>query len=312
LLSRISPHGRAVLQALIVTFLWSTSWVLIKFGLRDEIPALTFAGLRYFLAFLCLLPLFLRRREQHAQLRQLGTIGWLRLLLLGLLFYTVTQGAQFAGLALLPAITVNLLLSLTTLIVTFMGMAMLNERPTGLQWVGLCCYLAGVVLYFFPVTLAAEQASGVAIVLAGVVANAVSTLLGRAINREGTLAPLTVTVVSMGLGAIALLGAGIALQGLPPISAGGWLMILWLAVVNTAFAFTLWNRSLRELSAMESSIINNLMMIQIPVLAWLFLGEGISLKAGIAYTLAGAGIMVVQLRRLPVRLFRSAFRQTTG
>ena len=33
-----SLHTWAVLQALFVTFLWSTSWVFIKFGLAD-IPA---------------------------------------------------------------------------------------------------------------------------------------------------------------------------------------------------------------------------------------------------------------------------------
>ena len=54
----ISPQTRARFQALFVTFLWSTSWVLIKIGLQD-IPALTFAGLRYGLAFLCLLPFLL-------------------------------------------------------------------------------------------------------------------------------------------------------------------------------------------------------------------------------------------------------------
>ena len=52
--NRFSPHTRAVLQALLVTFLWSTSWVLIKIGLAD-IPALTFAGLRYVLALLVLI-----------------------------------------------------------------------------------------------------------------------------------------------------------------------------------------------------------------------------------------------------------------
>ncbi len=46
-------HLVSVFQALFVTFLWSTSWILIKSGL-DEIPALTFAGLRYTLAFLVL------------------------------------------------------------------------------------------------------------------------------------------------------------------------------------------------------------------------------------------------------------------
>ena len=46
-------HHLPALQALFVTFLWSTSWVLIKFGLQD-IPAISFAGLRYALAFLLL------------------------------------------------------------------------------------------------------------------------------------------------------------------------------------------------------------------------------------------------------------------
>ena len=46
-------HHLPALQALFVTFLWSTSWVLIKFGLQ-EIPAIGFAGLRYALAFLLL------------------------------------------------------------------------------------------------------------------------------------------------------------------------------------------------------------------------------------------------------------------
>lgn len=44
-------HLTAVLQALFVTFLWSTSIILVKIGLEDS-PALTFAGMRYFPAFL--------------------------------------------------------------------------------------------------------------------------------------------------------------------------------------------------------------------------------------------------------------------
>ncbi|MCB9443696.1 MAG: DMT family transporter [Ardenticatenaceae bacterium] len=59
---RISPHAQAVWQALLVTFLWSTSWVLIKLGLQD-IPPVTFAGLRYFLAFLALIPFYRRRQN---------------------------------------------------------------------------------------------------------------------------------------------------------------------------------------------------------------------------------------------------------
>ena len=48
----VRSHRYPRLQALFVTFLWSTSWVLIKIGL-DQIPALPFAGLRYTLACVC-------------------------------------------------------------------------------------------------------------------------------------------------------------------------------------------------------------------------------------------------------------------
>jgi drug/metabolite transporter (DMT)-like permease len=42
-------HTIAVLQALFVTFLWSTSFIIIK-NLLNEIPPVTFAGLRYLAA----------------------------------------------------------------------------------------------------------------------------------------------------------------------------------------------------------------------------------------------------------------------
>jgi len=285
----------AVLQALFVTFLWSTSWVFIKFGLTD-IPALTFAGLRYSLAFLCLVP-FALRPKQLAGLRPLSGWGWIRLIGLGLLFYTATQGAQFLSLAYLPAITVNLLLSFTTVLVTLLGIALLAEQPSPLQWAGVGLYLVGAVIYFYPAAFPAGQLFGLIVALVGVLANALSTILGRYINRTGDISPLAVTVVSMGIGAVVLLGVGLVSQGLPPLSPLNWATIIWLALVNTAFAFTLWNHTLRRLTALESSIINNTMMIQIPILALLFLGEQLSWREGIGMILAGVGIVVVQFRQ---------------
>ena len=43
-------------------------------------------------------------------------------------------------------------------------------------------------------------------------------------------------------------------------------MILWLAIVNTAIAFSIWNATLRELTAAESSITTNTMPIQISIM----------------------------------------------
>lgn len=299
--SRIGGFGRpvsarqvAIAQALLVTFLWSTSWVLIKFGL-GEIPALTFAGLRYTLAFGCLLP-FALRPAHRAALTGLSRREWGNLALLGVLFYALTQGAQFLALSLLPAITTSLLLNFTTVIVALTGAAFLAEKPRRLQWVGIVLNLAGVLLYFFPVALPAGQWVGIAIALTGVLANALGALLGRQINRGHTLSPLLVTVVSMGIGGLLLLVAGVATQGLPTLSPAHWLTVGWLAVINTAYAFTLWNRTLRQLSAVESSMINSTMLIQITLLAWFILGERLTGQEMAGLALAALGVGLVQWR----------------
>ncbi|MBP8972896.1 MAG: EamA family transporter [Anaerolineae bacterium] len=303
----MTVHTRAALQALFVTLLWSTSWVLIKIGL-DDIPALTFAGLRYVLAFLCLLP-FAWQSGQLAALRRLPRADGRRLAVLGLLYYTVTQGAQFLGLERLPAATTSLLFSFTTGVVALLGIPMLSERPTRGQWGGIAVYLLGALVYFYPVTLPREQVVGLLIMLGGVLSNALSAVLGRDVNRTATLPALAVTVASMGVGSVVLLGAGIVTQGLPALSASGWLIIAWLALVNTAFAFTLWNHTQRTLPAVETSIINNTMLIQIAVLAWVFLGEALNAREIGGLALAAAGTLLVQLNRRQGGLVESQRRR---
>jgi drug/metabolite transporter (DMT)-like permease len=92
-----------------------------------------------------------------------------------------------------------------------------------------------------------------------------------------------------------MLATGLITEGLPSISLQSWGILLLLAVVNTAFSFTVWNYTLQTLSAMESSIINSTMMIQVAILAWIFLGERVDLRGGIGLMLVAAGTLIVQL-----------------
>ncbi len=141
-----SPRVRAIFQALFVTFLWSTSWVFIKFGLND-IPPITFAGLRYFLAFLALIPVY-ARSNSATPLSNLSRREWRNLIGLGLLYYTITQGSQFMSLAYLPAITFSLMLNGTAVIVAVFGIFLLHEFPSWLQWVGASLFIGGALLFF--------------------------------------------------------------------------------------------------------------------------------------------------------------------
>ena len=293
-----SPRTVAVLQALLVTFLWSTSWVFIKIGL-ESIPPLAFAGLRYSLAFACLLPLVLLRRAGRDSLRRLSGRRWAELSMLGVVMYALTQGAQFFALAYLPAATASLVLSFTPVLVAFLGISLLSEKPTGWQWAGAGLYLCGALTYLYPFALPTGELVGLAVIAVGLASNAGASVLGRAVNRRGDLDPLAVTAVSMGVGSALLLATGLAAQGLPPLTSADWPVVAWLAVVNTAFAFVLWNRTLRRLTAVESSVTNNTMLVQISILAWVFLGEDLSARGIVGLVLATVGALIVQLRALP-------------
>jgi drug/metabolite transporter (DMT)-like permease len=285
----------AVLLAFVVVTLWSSSWVLIKLGLED-IPPLTFAGLRYFVAFVAVLPFSLTASSRRA-LAGLSRRSWLLLGALGLTLYAVGVGGQFVALVYLPTVTTRLLFAFNTIVVALLAGALLREPPTPLQWGGVIVAMLGIYCYFHPVDIPASELAGVASALVGMLGFALGTLLGREVARSGTISPLLVTSVSMGVGSLLLLGYGLAVQGLPPISIGNWLMILWLGVVNTALTFVLWNHSLRTLTAVESNIITNVMIVEIAVLGWLFLGEHLMLIDVAGLGLVIAGTIMVQLRR---------------
>lgn len=296
-----STHFFTIMQALFVTFLWSTSFIIIKLGLV-EIPPITFAGLRYSLAFLCFLPFIFLKKKYMYEIKNLNPNQWKKLILLGLIFYTFTQGAQFLGLAFLPSVTVSLILNFTPIIVAIMGLFLLNEKPTGLQLLGMVLFLIGIVVYFFPVALLESEFLGLGIMLIGVLANSGSAVLGREINRSKNISPFVITFISMGVGSIILLLMGLFQNGLPEISETTWIYIIWLAAINTAFAFTIWNFTLRNLTAMESSIINGTMLIQIAILAWIFLGEIITLKEGFGMLIAAIGAIFVNYKKRKIKV----------
>ncbi|MBM2844019.1 MAG: hypothetical protein HW404_1856, partial [Anaerolineales bacterium] len=217
---------------------------------------------------------------------------------LGILLYGITQGAIFLALNALPAVTVNLLWSFSVIIVAGMAAVWLSETPTALQWTGVFVATAGALTYFLPARFALDQRFGLLAALVGVAANAGAAVLGRDVNRSGSTPPVVVTAISMMVGAAMLLGAGLALEAPPTLDLRGWSIILWLAVVNTALAFTLWNGTLRLLTAVESSVINGTMLIWIPILAAVFLGEHLTLKEAVGLVLVAGGTLLVQLKRI--------------
>jgi drug/metabolite transporter (DMT)-like permease len=280
-------------QALLVTFLWSTSWVLIKVGLADDLPPLTFAGLRYTLAAAVLGVALVASSRRRRQLAATSGPTRRRLAALGIVMYALTQGAQFVGLSLLPAATLSLLLSFTPALVTLVAGATTREPATPRQWTGMGLAVVGATLYLAP-GVGVTSLVGLAVGAVALASNATASLLGRVVNRDADLDPLVVTAPSMALGGVATLATGVVLDGVPNLTATTWAIVLWLAVVNTAFAFTLWNHTLRSLTATESAAINNTMLVQIALLAWVVLGETLTPIQWLALAIVSVGTGLVR------------------
>ena len=279
--------------AIVVTLLWSSSYVLIKWGLSD-IPPLYFATLRYALAFLVLLAVetAFGRREPKA-----GPIGRRRAALLviaGVAGYTVAQGVQFVGLYYLPAVTTSFLLNFNPFFVMALGMGLLGEGASILQLGGLALALAGAYAFFSEQVSWGGQWLGILIVVASGVGWAVYLVSVRLLHRTGYVGSLRLTTSTMGVGVVGMVVLTVLSGQYAPLTPGGIAIIAWLATANTALAFFMWNWALRSIPAYELTVLQNVMLVEIALFAFVFLQETITTVMVVGMALVLAGVFVVQ------------------
>ncbi|MFB0523523.1 MAG: DMT family transporter [Candidatus Bathyarchaeia archaeon] len=281
---------RALLEGLLVTFLWSTSYVLIKMGLR-ELPPLTFAAYRYIIASMVLLAVTLLR-DRGIPFSAKEDLP--KLFLLGLSGYSVAQGLQYVGLSHLPAVTVTFLLNFTPVTVLLFGIVFLREYPAPLQLAGMTLALLGAYLFFLA-PLSGAELIGVTVTLLSGSGWAAYMVSSRQFLKRERFKTLHLTALTMFFGAITLLISALLIEGPVGISLCEWAIILWLSLVNTALAFVLWNHALERMRAFELSILQNTMLIQIGILAWTFLGEGLKATKIVAMAMVFLGVLIVQI-----------------
>ena len=283
----------ALMEACFVTFLWSSSYILVKIELTQLSP-LTLVSLRYIVASVILVALAVLRGEA-TQLKEMGTV--LKLAVLGFSGYTMAQGLQCLGLFYLPAVSVTFILNFTPIIVLILGALFHQKYPTRLQVAGVTLVMVGAYL-FFQDPFSEVNLIGVAKTLLSGFGWAAYLVLSRRSFEKKELNLLGLTAFSMGFGTV-LMGVGAyAFEGFPVVSPSSWGIILWLGVINTAFAFFLWNHALQKLEAFETSILQNTMLVQIALLSWVFLGEPLTSMKGLSMLLVFVGVLLVQLKKL--------------
>jgi drug/metabolite transporter (DMT)-like permease len=288
-LSDQKTHRRALLEALLVTIIWSSSFVIVKIGLESMGP-LTIAGLRYIFGSLILLPFLILRKPSP------GPISknlWLRLILIGISSYTIGNGAIFWGLKFIPATTGSFLMGMIPLLVLFGGAIFLKEIPTRWQISGVFLSLSGSALFFSSGLLPGEP-RGLIILVVGLLGIMSFSLLGRGIAKNKELDTLRLTALPLLIGGGVSLVLAFIVEGWPVFTRNSLLIVLWLAVVNTALGYMLYNHSLKELTALEMSMVMNLSHFFTDFIGWLLLGERLSLIQFIGMLVMISGVILVQ------------------
>ena len=101
--------------------------------------------------------------------------------------------------------------------------------------------------------------------------------------------PLQVTAITFSAGALLLLinlASGVAAVH----TAQGWALVLYLGIVPTAFAYWLFQKGLRSVSATAASIVSMLDPLVAAVLAWILFGETLA-----ATGVIGAGLLILSI-----------------
>jgi drug/metabolite transporter (DMT)-like permease len=214
---------------------------------------------------------------------------------LGFTGYFIAQGLQFFGLFYLPPITVTFILNLTPIFVVLLSVLFLKEKPSSIQSLGMIITLFGVLVFFYDSLLLFKEFVGILLTLISGVGWAGYMIISRYYLREGKETVIVLTAFSMLLGSLMLLGTTALTGNITAVSYNGWVIILWLSVVNTAVAFTLWNNALKTLRVYEQSILQNTMLIQISLLTLVFLHEMLSPQKILGLAMVFIGVLVVQL-----------------
>jgi drug/metabolite transporter (DMT)-like permease len=272
---------------------WGLNWPALKFALT-EWPVFSLRVLTSALSVALLLALALARGER---IRPRGGGQWGLLALAGVLNITSFVGLGTLALLWLTASEAVILAYTMPIWAAMLAWPLLGERPTAARLSGLAAGLAGVAILLLPQFVASAAAGGnrlpgYAFILGTALMFAVGAVLIKRVPLR--LPPLASTAWQITFGTAPLLLGALFLdrwEGVH-ITVGGWLVVLYVAVIAMGVCYFAWFRALHLLPATTATT-GALMVPVVGVLSagWL-LGEPLGWRQLLALGLTIAGVVL--------------------
>jgi drug/metabolite transporter (DMT)-like permease len=283
---------------LVLCGIWGSTWLFIKLGL-ESLPPITFAGIRFVIAFAILFSIIGIRGIQLPRARA----DWILLAVTGILSFALNYGLIFWGEQYISSGLAALLqATIPAFGLVFAHFHLPGERLSWARIGGVILGVCGVAVVFSnQLAVSGRQALAgcVAVILSSIFV-AYSNVLVKAHGKN--LNPAIMAAGQMFFGLLLLLAVGIPLEGNPfrfnwtPMAV---IALLYLAVVGSVIAFLLYYWLVLNMDVTNSMLIALVTPVVAVLLGMLVLNEefGWRTLAGGAMIMLGIGFIVVRRHR---------------
>jgi len=279
----------ASLAALIL--IWSTTWAVIRIGLRG-VPPITGVALRFAIAgavLLALAPVFGVKLGRTPVERRLWIANTL-------LTFAVPYGILYWAEQWVPSGLASVLFATFPLLVVLLAhLFLVDERLTLLGSGGVLLGFIGVAVIFsedFRALGGTQVARAAAVLLIAPVCAALGSV---AVKRWGQgVHPLSISAVPMAITALLMGALALLVEADRPITLDtpSVLSLLYLAIVGSALPFTLYFWLLKHQTATAMSLINYVTPVIAVAIGSLFLDEPFTLRILLGSALVVGGVAV--------------------
>lgn len=290
----------AIAAFVALCLIWSSTWLAIKFGLRD-LPPISFVAIRFAIAIVVLLAISIGRVRLLPNRGDIKLLAWT-----GVLMFCVNYALLFwAELYVSSGLSAVLQATIPIFGMVFAHFIIPSEPLRGARIAGALLALGGVAvicsrLLDFGGLLAFW--GGVAIVF-GAASAAYSNVVLKA--RAIRLAPAMIAAWQMIFGLVPLVVAGLVFEGNPlhfHWTPRAFFCLFYLAIPGSAVAFLLLYWLLPRMSVTNLQTISFITPPGAVLFGWLLGGESFSLWALLGGALILAGVWLIFRRAKPAEL----------
>ncbi|MDR1359635.1 MAG: DMT family transporter [Deltaproteobacteria bacterium] len=271
-----SPELRGFLLALAATFIWSLNFIIGR-GIAETVPPISLSFLRWFIAFLSLLPFtlpaMLRQRRHFLE-------HWGYYALTGLVGVSMVNTFIYIAAHSVAALNMSLIAAASPLFVLILARIFYQEDLSPRRLAGIAAVLAGVCLLITRgdpgVLTRLEFHRGDLFMLCGALSFALYTLLAR--RQPAEVGQFTALTVIFGLGVLFLVPLTVwEVSRTPPIIFSWPVLgvLLYLGLGTSILAFWLWGKAIALIGPARTATVYYSLPLFCGIEAILFLGEAV-------------------------------------